>query len=117
MWRLLLLGAVLILQTACGDAGGVSRGRNLVIVGEPTVTKTGNLVMVAGRVKNEAERPYTAFVVVTLFDEAGKIVGTCNGAINDVPPGEEVTYQAISAGEVTGTWTRVEAKISTPMAR
>jgi hypothetical protein len=121
MWRVVLVGIALLLMAACGDttpgAPAVTGGKTLVLVGEPTFTNTSGLVIAAGRVKNEAPRPYTAFIVVTLFDEAGKIVGTCNGAVNDVPPGEEVTYQAVSAGQVTAPWTRVEAKIQTPIAR
>jgi hypothetical protein len=102
---------------ACGDGATPAGPPPLVLVGDPTVTKTGTLVTVAGRVKNQAQRPYTAFVVVTLFGADGAVVGVCNGAVNDVPPGEEVTYQAVSAGAVTAPWARVEARVQNAMPR
>lgn len=79
-------------------------------MGEPRVVSDPNLFRVDGRVKNNADKPYTGFVKVTLFDEGGKIVGVYTGAVNSVPPGEEVTYTAVGTDKPE-SWAKVEARI------
>lgn len=111
--RILLLSAALaalVSLAACASGAGGST-QALVPVGEPLVTPGDTITKADGRVKNTGKDTMTGLVTVTLFDDAGKIVAVCTGAVNHVPPGEEVTYTA--TGDKATGWSRAEVKVST----
>lgn len=118
-----LLGCLLVLVWAMAQppvtASVPASTKGLTVTGEPLVTRPGNntTLVVAGRVKNEAQRPYSGQVTVTLFGADGKIVGTADGAVNDVPAGDEVTYQAVGLVPLEAAWTRVEPKVTLQIPR
>jgi len=117
MRGLLLLGLLVLTVVTAGGCGDTVPVRSLVPVGEPRVQRQAGAVLVDGRVRNEhPSRAYSGQVTVTLFDEGGKTVGVFVGAINDVPPGEEATYVAVS-GDAPQAWSRVEARVSALLPR
>jgi hypothetical protein len=84
----------------------------LQLVGEPQrSTGTGPLIM-DGRIKNTGPKAATGVITVTLFGGDGKIATVCTGSVNEVAPGEEVTYSALCRDE-RAAWTKAEAKIAT----
>ena len=115
--RGLVAGAALVALAGCGDGGQAGEATApLVTVGEPQITPLPSGHRVTGRVKNQAKRPYSGTVEVTLFDEAGKIVSSYYGAVDDVAPGDEATYTAVGPA-APASWVRVEAKVQTATPR
>jgi hypothetical protein len=103
-----LLGLALL--TGCGGAAG--GGGRLAPEGEPQVSQdVGGGITVVGEVRNDAARPYTGTLQVSLKDATGRIVGSAVGAVNDVPPGGTMPYTAIGQTP-TGAWERVEVAIT-----
>lgn len=98
-------------EPALSCTTAVPSGTGLQIVGQPRVTKTAIGLRVNGRVANGSSSPATGFVTVTLFDDAGNIVGVYSGAVDKVAPNDEVTYTAIGS-DMPESWAAAEAKIS-----
>lgn len=90
--------------------------RVLVFSGEPRVVPEGRSLWVQGRVKNTSTtRAYTGNIGVTFFDAEGKIVAHAIGTVSRLPPGEEITYRALTQ-EMPTSWARLEEKITTELA-
>jgi hypothetical protein len=107
--RYLVISLSVVALVAC-DAGGSAARTGLEVVGEPRITQGVAFYRADGRVENTATRPCSGAVKVTLFDHAARIVGVYSGAVNDVQPGDEVTYTAIGTDKPE-KWSKVEAKI------
>jgi hypothetical protein len=122
VWVLLLvLGAFvwLLVSLSGRPAGPATVGATrapapaagLELVGEPSVlTKQYGLRDAVGRVRNTDTEPRSGFVNVTLFDAEGKIIGTANGAVPNLQPGEEATYSG-AIGTAVPEVARIEARV------
>jgi hypothetical protein len=49
-----------------------------------------------GEVENQSRRRKTLVVKATFFSDAGKIVGVANGVVNELDPGETITFTLTS---------------------
>lgn len=63
------------------------------VVGAPTAKiTTGANVQVTGQVKNVDKYRHDIFLLATLTDASGNVVGTATGKAEDVPAGQTVAY-------------------------
>ena len=80
--------------------------------GEPRAHITsGNNVVVEGRATNHDKFQHDVFLTATLFDAAGKSVGTASGKLEDLPAGHGDQYQ-LSGAVTSTTWARVSVAVS-----
>lgn len=74
------------------------------------------MTMVYGDVKNNDTKAHTFTVKVTFYDNAGKIVGTASGAVNDLNGGETKLFAAIGTDDISSAEShkvQVDTMIST----
>lgn len=62
----------------------------------PRGETVGYLPVITGVVKNISNKPYSATITFTLFDEQGNQLGTAEAGIEDLKPGSTWKVQAIS---------------------
>lgn len=98
-------------QPALACTTATPSGSGLQIVGQPRVGKSALGITADGRVANASDQPHSGLVTVTLFDDAGNIVGVYRGAVNAVAANDEVTYTAIGL-DMPESWAVAEAKVS-----
>ncbi|MDQ0188275.1 hypothetical protein JI721_15145 [Alicyclobacillus cycloheptanicus] len=56
---------------------------------------------VDGLATNNSTQTHSFFIVVSFFDANGKLLGVANGAVNDIEPGQSITWQALANGDYT----------------
>ena len=71
----------------------------------------GNNIEVEGDATNHDKFQHDVFFTATLWDAAGKSVGTATGKLEDWPAGHHGTYQLIGTASST-TWARVSVVVS-----
>lgn len=80
------------------------------------------MTMVYGEVKNNDTKAHSFTVKVTFYDDAGKIIGTASGAVNDLNGGETKLFSAIGTDDISSATsqkvqvdTTVSTKDNTPL--
>lgn len=64
------------------------------------VLQNGYGTEVQGEATNNDTVEHTAFLKATFYDESGKIVGTANGVVNQLAPGETKTFTLMSVNTI-----------------
>ncbi|MCL6547923.1 MAG: FxLYD domain-containing protein [Alicyclobacillus sp.] len=49
-----------------------------------------------GIATNHDKTKHSAFLIVSFFDSNGKLLGTGNGAIDSLEPGQDIAFQTLS---------------------
>lgn len=65
---------------------------------------------VQGEATNNDTVEHTAFLKATFYDESGKIVGTADGVVNQLAPGDTKTFTLVSANAV-GQYARLKVQV------
>ena len=78
----------------------LSRPPAKITVDNYAVVPTGYGTEVQGEATNDDTVEHSAFLKATFYDESGKIVGTADGAVSQLAPGETKTFSLVSANAV-----------------
>jgi hypothetical protein len=81
-------------------ASASSRSPAKVTVDNYAVVPNGHGTEVQGEATNNDTVEHTAFLKATFYDEVGKIVGTADGAVNQLAPGDTKTFTLVSANTI-----------------
>jgi hypothetical protein len=93
------------LETAAiqgAQAVAAAAARGTLDFGKPTVKVTMGMTEVAVEAKNVSGQDVGACMVIATFKKGDAILGTANGAVNQLPAGATRTAQLMGSDNVTG---------------